>query len=340
MEKNLKRLKNLKFAIGHTPMYEIQVKYKDNIKKVYAKAEHYNFTGSIKDRMALHILTRSYEEGLLKEGYSIAEATSGNTGIAFAGLGAALGHKVIICMPNWMSEERKALISAFGSEIRLISKEEGGFLGSIDICNNMAKQEKGIFLPHQFSNSLNAEAHFLTTGPEIEAQLASIGLMADGFVAGVGTGGTVMGIGRYLKHKNPATKIFPLEPENSPTMSTGYKVGSHRIQGISDEFIPEIVKLNELNDIIAVDDGDSIIMSQKLAKVGIAVGISSGANLLGALIAHEKLGDGKTIVTVFSDDNKKYVSTDLMKKEPSKEHFLTNRIEILDYHIISSKDVH
>jgi cysteine synthase A len=152
----------------------------------------------------------------------------------------------------------------------------------------------------------------------------------DAFVAGVGTGGTIMGAGKFLREMNPAVKLYPLEPSNSPTMSTGCKVGFHRIQGISDEFIPEIVKLDTVDDIVAVDDGDSIIMAQKLAaELGIAVGISSGANFLGALAKLEELGPDKTVVTIFADDNKKYLSTGLMKEEPVKSGFLSSGIKLL-----------
>jgi cysteine synthase A len=158
------------------------------------------------------------------------------------------------------------------------------------------------------------------------------GRKPDAFIAGVGTGGTIMGTGRYLRTKNPGIKLHPLEPSNSPTMSTGFKVGKHRIQGISDEFIPPIVKLDELDEVIAVDDGDSIIMAQKLAaELGIAVGISSGANFIGALMVQNGLGADAVVATVFSDDNKKYLSTDLMKKEPVKPGFLSPQVELLSF---------
>jgi cysteine synthase A len=158
------------------------------------------------------------------------------------------------------------------------------------------------------------------------------GKTPDAFIAGVGTGGTIMGAGKFLKERNPAVKLYPLEPSNSPTMSTGHKVGAHRIQGISDEFIPAIVKLDKLDEVVAVDDGDSIIMAQKLAnELGIAIGISSGANFLGAVMKLEELGDGANVVTVFSDDNKKYLSTDLMKQEPVKGDFLSPDIKLKSF---------
>lgn len=317
--------------IGNTPLLEINLKYKGEFRQVYAKAEYYNLTGSIKDRLALYVMKDAYINNSIRKDDVIVEATSGNTGIAFAAIGRCLGHKVIIYMPNWMSKERMDIIRSYGAEIRLVSKEEGGFLGSIAMTEDFA-QNGGVFLPRQFSNSANPKAHYETTGPEIATQLEKLGLFADAFVAGVGTGGTIMGISNYLRGMNPNLKAYPMEPENSPTMRTGTKVGVHRIQGISDEFIPDIVKLDQLDEIIDVDDGDAIIMAQRLSKeLGIGVGISSGANLLAALKVGDLIGGDKTIVTVFSDDNKKYLSTDYVKEEPVKSHFLSPHIELLDY---------
>lgn len=325
------KIDDIAAMIGNTPLLQIKFKYKNEEGIIYAKAEHYNLTGSIKDRMAFHILKKSYDLGTLKPGDIIAEATSGNTGISFSAIGTFLGHKVIIFMPDWMSRERINLMESFGAQVRLISKEEGGFLGSIAKAEELANKNENVFLPCQFSNEFNTEAHYTTTGPEIWNQLQKIGKKPDGVVAGVGTGGTIMGTGKYLKEMNPNVKVYPLEPANSPTLSTGgKKVSEHRIQGISDEFIPPILKLDEIDDIIGVDDGDAIIMAQKLSKtLGLGVGISSGANMLGAIIAQEKLGKDSTIVTVFPDDNKKYLSTDLMKKEPVKDNFISSHVELI-----------
>ncbi len=278
--------------------------------------------------MALHIIKKAYQEGSLKPGDKIVEATSGNTGIALAAIGSALGHEVTIFMPNWMSQERINIIRSYGATIRLVSPEEGGFLGSIKMTEDMAANEANVFLPRQFSNINNPEAHRLTTGPEIHRQLVTLGLKPDGLVGGVGTGGTIMGLGTYFKSLDPNIKAYPLEPASSPTLRLGHKDGKHRIQGISDEFIPSIVDLKVLDDIIDVEDGDAIIMAQKLAKKGLGVGISSGANFLGALLGQEKLGKDGVVVTVFSDDNKKYLSTDLMKEEKIQEGFLSPHIEI------------
>jgi len=327
MENKLKEFDRL---IGHTPMVGINYRYKGNEGIVYTKCEYYNFSGSIKDRMALYILKDAYQNGTISPDSVIVEATSGNTGIAFSALGRMMGHKVCIIMPDWMSQERKMLIRSFGAEIIPISKEEGGFLGSIRIAEEMAAKNPKVFLPHQFSNDNNCKAHEETTGPEIIQQLKKCGLSPDAFIAGVGTGGTVVGVGKAMRAIYKQVKIHPLEPEESPTLTTGYKVGNHRIQGISDEFIPEIIKNEPLDEVIQVSDGDSILMAQKLASsLGLAVGISSGANLIGAIKLQEKYGYDTVVATVFADCNKKYLSTDLTKEEPVKPHYLSPETELI-----------
>jgi cysteine synthase len=325
-------LQGLANLIGNTPLLEIEFLYKGKPRKIYAKAEFMNLTGSIKDRMAFYIMKEAYAKGRIKPGYRVIEATSGNTGIAFSAVGRALGHPVTIFMPDWMSDERKNLIRSLGAEIVLVSKEEGGFLGSISRSEEMASADPASFLPRQFENEDNLMAHYTSTGPEIWWQLKLHGLTPDAFIAGVGTGGTIMGTGRFLHEMKSDIKLYPLEPSNSPTMSTGFKVGAHRIQGISDEFIPSLVDLGKLDEVVAVDDGDSIIMAQKLAsELGMAVGISSGANFIGALMKLEELGAESTVVTIFSDDNKKYLSTGLMKKEPVKSGFLSTDVQLKSF---------
>ncbi len=326
------RLHGLRALVGNTPLLAIDCEFRGRQRTIYAKAEHLNLSGSIKDRMALHILQQGHARGLLRPGALVIEATSGNTGIAFAALARALGHPVAIFMPDWMSEERKNLIRFLGAEIHLVSAAEGGFLGSIARAEALAAERENAFLPRQFSNEDNCEAHATTTGPEIGWQLERHGLRPDAIVAGVGTGGTVMGTGRYLRSRYPGLRVHPLEPASSPTLSTGHKVGTHRIQGISDEFIPPIVDLAALDRIIAVDDGDAILMAQKLARdLGLAVGISSGANFLGALLAQEELGGDAVVVTFFSDDNKKYLSTDLVRDEPVRAEHLAPRVRLLGF---------
>jgi cysteine synthase A len=332
----LQKLRQLTALIGNTPLLQIDCTDQGQPRRVYAKAEHYNLTGSIKDRMAFHILWRAIEQKRLQPGAPIAEATSGNTGIAFSALGRLLGCPVVIFMPDWMSRERIDLIQSFGADVRLVSREEGGFLGSIQKCEQFAAQTPGAFLPCQFSNQDNSEAHYLTTGQELFAQLQMCGVRPDAFIAGVGTGGTVMGVGRFLREKAPAVRVHPLEPANSPTLSTGYRVGKHRIQGISDEFIPEVLDLKQLDGIVSVDDGDAILMAQKLAAHGLGVGISSGANFLGALKLQDDMGGRAVVATVFADCNKKYLSTDLMRTESLKPGMRAPNIEITGIRAIPS----
>lgn len=325
------RFNHLWCLVGNTPMLELQYTFKGKAGSIYVKCENYNLTGSIKDRMALYILYKAYMNCQIKPDDMIVEATSGNTGISFSAIGKALGHQVQIIMPNWLSQERIAIIRSMGADIQLVSKEEGGFLGAIQRSESLAAQG-GVFLPRQFENQFNVEAHERTTGQEIVAQLALKGLVPDAFIAGVGTGGTVMGVGKHLRKINPFVKIHPLEPQESPTLTTGYKIGAHRIQGISDEFIPAIVKLDELDEIICASDGDSIIMAQKLAKqLGLAVGISSGANVIGAIKMKEQLGDNAVVVTLLCDDNKKYLSTDLTKEEPVKEGYVSTDMDFVGF---------
>ena len=209
-------------------------------------------------------------------------------------------------------------------------------MGSIALSQKMARENKSVFLPKQFENLYNSEAHEKTTAREIWMQMQSVDITPDAFVAGVGTGGTIMGTGKYLRSRNPSLFLHPLEPAESPTLTTGYKIGTHRIQGISDEFIPAIVNLKVMDEVIQVSDGDSIIMAQKLARqLGLAVGISSGANIIGAIKLQSKLGfETCNVVTIFCDSNKKYLSTDLMKEEPIKDSYISPEVELLDYHVI------
>jgi cysteine synthase A len=321
--------------IGGTPLLEILCRYRGREQRIYAKHEAYNFTGSIKDRMALYILQRAYASGEISPGDSIAEATSGNTGISFAAIGRALGHPVRIYMPDWMSRERVLVIQSLGAAVIPVSAELGGFLGSIRMADEFARESGGVFRPQQFDNAANVQAHYETTGPEITAQLATLDRAPSAFVAGVGTGGTVMGVARHLRERFGNVAAHPLEPANSPTLRTGHKVGRHRIQGISDEFVPALIKMNELGRLIDIWDGDAIVMSQRIAnELGIAVGISSGANLLGALEIADEQGDGACVATVFCDDNKKYLSTDLCSDEECKEHYRCNEVELLDFRVI------
>lgn len=331
-----KKFNNLWHLVGNTPMLELQYTFNGNASSVFVKCEHYNLTGSVKDRMALYILFQAYLEDKIRPGDTIVEATSGSSGISLAAIGKSLGHPVKIIMPKWVSQERIDIVKSLGAEVVLISKEQGGFLRCIELAECMSREQVDVFLPRQFENRYNAEAHEKTTAVEIWEQLQSVGKTPDAMIAGVGTGGTIMGVGKYLRSKNAMIMVHPLEPEESPTLTAGRKIGSHRIQGLSDEFIPAITQLNELDDIVQAGDGDAIIIAQKLAnQLGLAVGISSGANVIGAIKIKELMGESATVVTMLCDDNKKYLSTDLMKEEPVKKGYISSSTNFTGYQPIS-----
>ncbi len=280
--------------------------------------------------MAFCIMQQGYAKGDLKPNSHIVEVTSGNTGISFAAIGRALGHPVTIFMPDWVSRERFRLLKSLGAEIILFGKDEGGFPASISRAEELAKSFERGFLPAQFSNEDNTEAHYNTTGPEIWYQLQSHSICLDAFIAGVGTGGTVMGVGSFLKDRNSSIKVHPLEPANAPLFHTAHRDSSHRIEGLSDGLLPPILDMNALDEVVSVEDGDAILMAQKFAaQIGLGVGISSGANFLGALKVQEDMGNDAVVVTVFPDDNKKYLSTDLFKEEPVKKGFLSSEVSLL-----------
>lgn len=323
------RLESLWNAIGNTPLLQIRCRYRGIERCIYAKYEAGSLTGSIKDRMALAILEFAYARDEIARGDEIVEASSGNTGIAFAAVGRALGHPVRVYMPDRMSPERRLVIASLGATIVQVSAAEGGFPGSIALADRWAEEHPHTYRPQQFDNPDNARAHRETTGPELLAQIESLGLTPTAFVAGVGTGGTLVGVGEYLRGRLGSIAIHPLEPANSPTLRTGSKQGSHRIQGISDDFIPSIVDLAKWDEVVDVWDGDAILMAQRLARdLGLAVGISSGANFLGALAVADQQGPGAVVATVFSDDNKKYLSTDLCRAEPILAQYAAPHVEL------------
>lgn len=332
---NTRAIAAVRQLVGHTPLLEIHYRYDGHSRRLFAKYESMNMTGSVKDRMACHILAEAIANEMLQPGDMIVEASSGNTGIAFAALGAALGHPVRIYMPDWMSRERVQLIASFGAEVVPVSAAQGGFLGSVQLAERCARENQGVFLPRQFENQANVRAHASTTGPEILLQLEAFDVRPAAFVAGVGTGGTVMGVGRALRSVFPKVRVHPLEPASSPTLRTGHRVGSHRIQGISDEFVPAVVDLDWLDPVVDAADGDAIRMAQALARsLGLAVGISSGANFVGAAALVEELGGAGAVITVFPDSNKKYLSTDLCRDEPAREEYLSNRIELVGFRAV------
>ena len=312
--------------IGNTPMVKIKYRYQDKVGYVYAKLEYYNYTGSIKDRVAYYILKRSKELGLLKDNQPIVEATSGNTGISFAALGAYYNHPVHIFMPDWASVERVSIMKLYKAHVHLVSKEEGGFKEAIRRSEEYAKKLDG-FLPRQFENNLNVEAHYNTTAKEIVSSMP----LVDTFVSGIGTGGTLIGVAKYLKEKDKTIKIIALEPNKMPLLSGGKIIGNHKIEGIGDDFIPKIVDKEYIDDIIVIDDEDAINMSRLLAKkLGLGVGISSGANFLASV-----LSNGNNVATVFADDFKKYLTTDLTKEIDTNPKLLSNQIELLDMEVIN-----
>lgn len=316
--------------IGNTPMIKIEYEINGIKKEIFTKLEYYNFTGSIKDRMAYYILKKAKKEGVLRENQAIIEATSGNTGISFAALGALYKHPVYIFMPDWVSSERQKLLKSYGAKVNLVSKKEGGFLKCIEAADELADKLNG-FRPNQFANKLNVEAHYLETAEEIISDMSNN--KVDCFISGVGTGGTLMGIGNKLKLYDEKIKICALEPTGLPLMSSGVSEGEHKIEGIGDDFIPEIVDKDIIDEIILINDNDAINMSRRLSReLGIGVGISSGANMLGAVMMREKINGN--VVTVFPDDNKKYMSTELINDIDYNKEFLSNKIKLLGVRIM------
>ena len=318
-------MNKIKGLIGNTPLIKINYKYNGFENYIYTKLEYYNLTGSIKDRVVYYILKKSIKEGKLKSGMPLVEATSGNTGISLSALGAYLNHPVYIFMPDWVSRERIALMRLYGANVTLVSKQEGGFKKCIELAKDFSIKYNG-FLMNQFSNKYNVDAHYNNTAKEIIDKIN-----VDCFVSGIGTGGTLVGIGKKLKEVYH-TDIYALEPDTMSLIKTG-NISSHKIEGIGDDFIPDIVDLELIKDIVLVNDIDAISMSKKLSKeLGIGVGISSGANIIAAI--HLKELGYKNIVTVFPDDNKKYLSTDLTKNIILKENNVSSKIELLNYELI------
>jgi cysteine synthase A len=319
------KLNNLKRFIGNTPLVQLECSIENNKVNILAKYEAWNFTGSIKDRMAFEILNSAYQTGNLNENDIIVEATSGNTGIAFAAMGAFLGHRVQIYMPDWLSAERKRILKFYGAELFEISAENGGFLKCIELVDKKSKKS-GFFGPKQFDNSWNVMAHYKTTAPEIENTLKNNNLgNLDIFVAGAGTGGTIMGVNHYFSSKNTNFRAYPILPSSNED-------GKHRIEGIGDSFIPNILDLQSLSPVMRVEDSDAINIARKINKLGLSVGISSGANVYGALVRSLAEEYPVNIATILCDDNKKYLTTDLCTDSQEEASY---HIEIENFKIIS-----
>ena len=296
--------------IGHTPLLELThiEKAHDLKAKLVAKLEYFNPAGSVKDRIAKAMIDDAEAKGLLKAGSVIIEPTSGNTGIGLASVAAARGYRIIIVMPETMSVERRQLMKAYGAEL-VLTEGAKGMKGAIAKADELAKEIPDSFVPGQFVNPANPKAHFETTGPEIWADTDG---QVDWFVAGVGTGGTVTGVGQYLKSKNPAVKVAAVEPKSSAVLSTGV-AGSHKIQGIGAGFVPDVLDTKVYDEIIPVDNDDAFKLGKEMGRSeGVLVGISSGAALWAAIeLAKRPENAGKTIVVLLPDTGDRYLSTPL-----------------------------
>ena len=303
-----KVVKSITELIGNTPMLELTgIEESHSLEaSVIAKLEYFNPCGSVKDRVAKNMIEYAEKNGDLKPGSVIIEPTSGNTGIGLASVGVSKGYRVIITMPETMSAERRNLMKAYGAEL-VLTEGSKGMNGAIAKAEELAKEIPGAFIPGQFSNPSNPQAHFETTGPEIWEQT---GGNVDILVSGVGTGGTISGVGKFLKSKNPDIKIIAVEPESSPVLSGG-KPGPHGIQGIGAGFIPETLNTEIYDEIVTVADSDAYQTGRELAKTeGLLVGISSGAAVWAAVQAAKRAENkGKTIVAVLPDTGERYLST-------------------------------
>ncbi len=296
--------------IGKTPLLELtHIEKKHDLKaKILAKLEYFNPAGSVKDRIAKAMIDDAEAKGLLKEGSVIIEPTSGNTGIGLASVAAARGYRIIIVMPETMSVERRQLMKAYGAEL-VLTEGSKGMKGAIAKADELAKEIPNSFVPGQFVNAANPKAHYATTGPEIYADTDG---KVDIFVAGVGTGGTITGVGQYLKAQNPAVKVVAVEPKSSAVLSTGV-AGAHKIQGIGAGFVPDVLDTKVYDEIIPVENDDAFAAGKEIGKSeGVLVGISSGAAVWAAIqLAQRPENAGKNIVVFLPDTGDRYLSTPL-----------------------------
>ncbi len=291
--------------IGNTPLVSLNKLTGLNI---FAKAEYLNPGGSIKDRVAKYMIEQAEAKGILKPGMTIMEPTSGNTGIGIALVGVQKGYRVVIVMPENMSDERKKIILALGAEL-ILTKANESIGGSVSEVERQKAKDPAIFVPQQFENPDNPQIHYLTTASEIWEQMKG---NVDIFVSGLGSGGTLAGIGKYIKERNPAAKIIAVEPKNVSAL-LGHEPGLHKIQGIGDGFIPKVLDVSLIDGVVEVTDDDAIQTARELAKVqGILVGTSSGANVYASIKMAQKYGVGNNIVTVLPDRVERYFSTSLI----------------------------
>ncbi len=300
----MKSYPNITQLIGETPLVRLNRVSDGQGAQIFAKVEFFNPGGSVKDRICLSMIEAAERDGQLHPGGTLVEPTSGNTGIGLALVAAVRGYKLVLVMPESMSMERASLLSSYGAQLVLTPAWEG-MRGAIKEAEAILEQNPGYFMPNQFSNPANPEAHRRTTGPEI---LEALGGRIDAFVAGVGTGGTITGVGEILKAKNPKTMIVAVEPAASAVLSGG-EPGPHKIQGIGAGFIPQVLNRNIIDRVITVTDDDAYKMAKQLARQeGLLVGISSGANALAAQQIARELGPGKTVVTILPDTGERYIS--------------------------------
>jgi len=295
-------------CVGNTALLKLGIRHGDQVYGLYAKVEFMNPSGSIKDRIAKYIVEQAEARGLLRPGHTMVEATSGNTGIALAMVAAAKGYNMLVVMPEHMTGERVKMLTNLGAHVCLTPKHQG-FEGAVARADMITKDDSRYFLANQFRNPDNVMAHYHTTGQEIIRQA---GQDIDAFVAGVGTGGTLMGVGKALREKNPAVRLIAVEPEEAAILSGQRDIRDHKIAGIGDGFIPEIVDMHLVDEVVAVTSDDAIEMARRLSReLGLFVGISSGANVLASIRILDEFGLDKKVVTVLPDRAERYFSTDL-----------------------------
>ncbi|MCF6767281.1 cysteine synthase family protein [Thiotrichales bacterium 19S11-10] len=325
----LEKLQNLKGLFFNTPMVILDVLINGHKRQIFAKYEALSFSGSIKDRMAYYLFEKGYQSGELKPSQPIIEATSGNTGIALSLLGRALGHPVYIVMPDWLSKERYQLMKLANATVIKVSDKEKGFVEAMHIARSIA-DEKGYYYPDQFSNDVNTLAHKETTAYEIDISMNQLGYKANRFVAAYGSGGTLMGIHKYYQASHQYITIHPLEIDSAPILSSnGEVVSDHQIQGYNGEFISKIMHLDELGSIISINEKEALSAACQLNQLGLSVGFSSGANIVGAIELLKKYPDD-IIVTTLADSALKYLSSNLYQ-ELVLDQMISNEYRLLGF---------
>lgn len=311
-----KIVNNITELIGDTPLVRLNRIVPEDSAEIYVKLEYQNPGASVKDRIAISMVETAEKQGKLKPGDTIVEPTSGNTGIGLAMVAAAKGYKTLLVMPDTMSMERRNLLRAYGADLELTPGSEG-MNGAVRRAEELVAEHPGYFMPQQFKNEANVEIHRSTTGPEIVAAIDSLDGKLDGFVAGIGTGGTISGAGEVLKQRFPNIRIVAVEPASSPLLSKG-TTGPHKIQGIGANFVPDILNREIYDEIIAIENDEAFEMARRVAKEeGILGGISSGAAIAAALKAAKQLGKGKRVVAVLASNGERYLSTPLYNFEGS-----------------------